>query len=342
MIDLLLNYSFFLLKVVTVSVAIFLPILIIANISRHKKIGEKGQLVIKNLSERLDQMGLSIQSSQMDAKSFKKILKEKKKKKKKESQSQQKNTSVFVLNFTGDIQATGVEKLKQEINAILSSEVKCEEVVIKVESSGGSAYAYGLCAAELKRLVDKKINLTVCIDKVAASGGYLMSCVASKIIAAPWALVGSIGVVAQMPNLHRLLKKNAIDIEMHTAGKYKRTLTTLGKNTPAGRKKLIKELEELHLVFKDFVKEHRPKINVVKVSTGEVWQGQKAKKLGLIDEISTSDDYLLNLTHKNRLFELDYFEKKPFSEKLGIAAQTVLEKTLLKLYDFINKNRFFT
>ena len=342
MLDLLIEYGFFLLKVVTVIGSIFLLIALISNANRYKKLGDKGQLVIKNLSEKLENMGRSIQGSQMDPKSFKKLVKESKKaKKKKLKSSKDIKQAVFVLNFKGDIQASGVSKLKQEINAILSSETKCKEVVLKVESGGGSAYAYGLCAAELKRLVDKKIQLTVCIDKVAASGGYLMSCVATKIIAAPWAVVGSIGVIAQLPNLHRLLKKNEIDIEMHTAGKFKRTLTTLGKNTSTGRKKFIEELEELHSVFKNFVKEHRPVINVKKVSTGEVWQGEEAKKIGLIDEIATSDDYLLKLANKFNLLEMDYLEKKPISERLGAVAQSVLEKTVIKLYEVLSRDRFF-
>ena len=213
MIDLLINYSFFLLKVITIVFVLFIPLLIFANANRHKKFGTKGQLVIKNLSERLENMGFSVLGSQMNPKSFKKLLKETNKKKKKEEKSKEKET-IFVLNFYGDMKATGVDKLKEEINAILASKTKCKEVVVKVESGGGSAFAYGLCAAELKRLIDNKISLTICIDKMAASGGYLMSCVATKIIAAPWAVVGSIGVIAQLPNLHRLLKKNAIDIEL--------------------------------------------------------------------------------------------------------------------------------
>ena len=340
MIDLLINYSFFLLKVITIVFVLFIPLLIFANANRHKKFGTKGQLVIKNLSERLENMGFSVLGSQMNPKSFKKLLKETNKKKKKEEKNKEKET-IFVLNFYGDMKATGVDKLKEEINAILASKAKCKEVVVKVESGGGAAFAYGLCAAELKRFIDNKISLTICIDKVAASGGYLMSCVATKIIAAPWAVVGSIGVIAQLPNLHRLLKKNAIDIELHTAGKYKRTLTTLGKNTPVGRKKFIKELDELHTVFKDFVKKHRPKIDVKKVATGEVWQGEQAKKVGLIDEISTSDAYLLGLSSKFKLLEVDYYERKPLGKKLGMAVQDVLENTAFRIYEIFNKNRFF-
>lgn len=275
----------------------------------------------------------------MNPKELKKFNKESAKKKKKKEKDEV-DESIFVLNFKGDIQATEVEKLKQEINAILLADTECSEVVVKVESGGGSAYAYGLCAAELKRLVDNGINLTVCIDKVAASGGYLMSCVASKIIAAPWAIVGSIGVIAQLPNFHRLLKKNLIDFEMHTAGEFKRTLTTLGENTDAGRAKFKEDLEDLHLIFKDFVKEQRPQVNTDVVATGEVWQGEKAVEVGLVDALETSDNYLVGLSKKARLFEISFIEKKNLSEKFAFSFQLILEKSMLKLYDLINRDRF--
>ncbi len=341
MIDLLVSYGFFLLKVITVLLVILIPILMISSSTKHKKETDKGRIIVKNLSDKLEEIGVTLKSAEMDPKAYKSFLKERNKKKKKELKGKSKEI-VYVLDFKGDIQASAVDKLKQEINAIIASQVKCKEVVVKVESGGGSAYAYGLCAAELKRLVDNKIKLTVCIDKIAASGGYLMSCVATKIVAAPWAIVGSIGVIAQLPNFHRLLKKLDIDIEMHTAGKFKRTLTTLGENTKQGREKFISELEDLHVVFKDFVKENRSKIQVAKVSTGEVWQGEKAKKLGLIDEIGTSDDYLLKLASKFKLLEIQYFEKKPFTARLGTAAEVIVEKGIYKILDIFNKDRFIT
>jgi len=341
MIDLLVAYGFFLLKIITVLLVILIPILMISSSTKHRKETDKGRIIVKNLSDKLEEIGVTLKSAEMDPKAYKSFLKERNKKKKKEIKGKSKEI-VYVLDFKGDIQASAVGKLKQEINAIIASQVKCKEVVIKVESGGGSAYAYGLCAAELKRLVDNKIKLTVCIDKIAASGGYLMSCVATKIVAAPWAIVGSIGVIAQLPNFHRLLKKLDIDIEMHTAGKFKRTLTTLGENTKQGREKFISELEDLHVVFKDFVKENRSKIQVAKVATGEVWQGDKAKKLGLIDEIGTSDDYLLKLASKFKLLEIQYFEKKPFTARIGSAAEVIVEKGVYKILDIFNKDRFIT
>ena len=339
--EFLTDYGVFLLKVITIALAITLPLLIIIGSSKSKT-PSKGALVVKNLSKKYEEMGSSIRSSQLNPKELKKYNKELQKKQKRDNKKPSKEDSVYVLNFNGDIQASEVAKLKHEINAILLSDTKCKEVVIKVESGGGSAYAYGLCAAELKRLVDNKIKLTVCIDKVAASGGYLMSCVATKIIAAPWAIVGSIGVIAQLPNFHRLLKKNSIDFEMHTAGEFKRTLTTLGENTEAGRKKFKSELEDLHLIFKDFVKEQRPQVDTKIVATGEVWQGEKAVEVGLIDALGTSDDYLVGLSKKLKLFEIEYVEKKNLAEKFAFSAQLIIEKSILKFYDIVNRDRFIS
>jgi serine protease SohB len=335
--EILADYLVFLLKVFTIALAITVPLLLIIGSSKGKT-QSKGKLAITNLSEKFEDMGNVVRSSNMNPKELKKFYKDITKNKKKKTD--EKEPSIFVLNFNGDIQASEVEKLKYEINAILLSESECKEVVVKVESGGGSAYAYGLCAAELKRLVDNDISLTVCIDKVAASGGYLMSCVATKIIAAPWAIVGSIGVIAQLPNFHRLLKKNLIDFEMHTAGEFKRTLTTLGENTEEGREKFKADLEDLHVIFKDFVKEQRPEVDTAIVATGEVWQGEEAVRVGLVDSLETSDNYLVNLSKDATLFEIEYIEKKNLSERFAFSMQLILEKSVIKFYDLINRDRY--
>tara|TARA_B100001559_G_C16492764_1_gene619211 strand:- start:1082 stop:2101 length:1020 start_codon:yes stop_codon:yes gene_type:complete len=336
--EILADYLVFLLKVFTIVLAITIPLLLIIGSSKGKS-QPRGKLSITNLSDKFEEMGNAVKGSLMTPKELKKFNKDLSKEKKKKDKDQTED-SIFVLNFKGDIQASEVEKLKQEVNAILLSETDCREVVIRVESGGGSAYAYGLCAAELKRLVDNKINLTVCIDKVAASGGYLMSCVASKIIAAPWAIVGSIGVIAQLPNFHRLLKKNSIDFEMHTAGAFKRTLTTLGENTEEGREKFKSDLEDLHLIFKNFVKEQRPEVDTDIVATGEVWQGEDAVRVGLVDSLETSDNYLVGLSKGAKLFELEFVEKKNLTERFAFSMQLILEKSLMKFYDLINRDRF--
>jgi serine protease SohB len=336
--EILADYLVFLLKVFTIAIAITIPLLMIIGSSKGKN-QQRGKLSVTNLSDKYEEMGNAVKSSLMNPKELKKFNKNLSKDKKKREKND-KEDSVFVLNFKGDIQASEVEKLKQEINAILLSDSECKEVVIRVESGGGSAYAYGLCAAELKRLVDNKINLTVCIDKVAASGGYLMSCVASKIIAAPWAIVGSIGVIAQLPNFHRLLKKNSIDFEMHTAGAFKRTLTTLGENTEEGREKFKSDLEDLHFIFKNFVKEQRPQVDTEIVATGEVWQGEEAVEVGLVDSLETSDNYLVGLSKIAKLYEIEFIEKKNLSEKFAFSMQLIMEKSIIKFYDLINRDRF--
>jgi serine protease SohB len=199
---------------------------------------------------------------------------------------------VFVLGFHGDIRAHAVRNLREEISALLTLAEPEDSVVVRLESSGGMVHAYGLAAAQLTRIRERGIPLTVCVDKVAASGGYLMACVADRIVAAPFAMVGSIGVLAQIPNFHRLLKKHDIDYELLTAGQYKRTLTVFGRNTDTARQKFAEELEDTHALFREFVQRYRPGLDVAAVATGEVWFGERAQGLGLVDTLGTSDALL--------------------------------------------------
>ncbi len=212
---------------------------------------------------------------------------------------------VWVLDFKGSMDAHEVNSLREEITAVLAAFKPQDQVVLRLESPGGVVHGYGLAASQLQRLRDKKIPLTVTVDKVAASGGYMMACVADKIVSAPFAIVGSIGVVAQMPNFNRFLKNKDIDIELHTAGQYKRTLTFLGENTEEGREKFREELNETHQLFKDFVKRMRPSLDIEQVATGEHWYGQQAVEKGLVDEINTSDDVILNLMEGREVPDYD-------------------------------------
>ncbi|MEM7099763.1 MAG: protease SohB [Pseudomonadota bacterium] len=223
----------------------------------------------------------------------------------------------FVVRFNGDIRASSVERLRLEVSAILTLANEKDEVIAVIESPGGMVPGYGLAASQLARIRSKGVPLTVAVDKVAASGGYMMAAVANKIIAAPFALVGSIGVVAQVPNVHRLLKKNDIDVEVLTAGKYKRTLTTLGENTEEGRQKFIEELEDVHELFQEFVAENRPAVDLDVVATGEAWYGRRAVDLGLVDEIATSDEYLINACESRDVYEIVWVEhQKPIDKIL--------------------------
>jgi len=224
---------------------------------------------------------------------------------------------VFVLDFNGDIRASEVDLLREEISAVLSFAGENDEVVLRLDSAGGMVHTYGLAASQLERIKSAKIKLTICVDEVAASGGYMMACLADKLIAAPFAILGSIGVVAQLPNFHRVLKKHGVDYETFTAGEYKRTVTMFGENTEKGKDKFVEEIQDTHLLFKEFVSQARPCIDIDAVATGEVWFGKRAIEHKLIDELNTSDDHLMKICANSDVFQVRYELKKSFGERIS-------------------------
>ena len=314
--DFLAEYGMFLAKLGTVSVMLVVIIGAVIFIVMRIK-GDSDHLNIKNINDKYETMSFILNSQILDKKSFKKYIKRHKQDQKvKEKKSSDERKKIFVMNFKGDIKASTVSSLREEITAILTVADKKDEVVIILESSGGTVHGYGLGASQLKRITDKGIKLTVAVDKVAASGGYMMACVADKIIAAPFAIIGSIGVLAQIPNFHRLLKKMDIDFEQLTAGDYKKTLSLFGENTDKDREKFREELEDTHRLFKEFVKDNREQIDIEKIATGEHWYGRRAIDLNLVDELITSDDYLSSTARNTDIFEVKYERKKSVTEKL--------------------------
>jgi len=315
-VEFLAEYGMFLAKLSTVSIMlIVITGAIIFIVIRIKGDGE--HLNIKNINDKYETMSFMLNSQVLSKKNFKKYLKKHKQdQKEKEKKSTDERKKIFVLDFKGDIKASTVSSLREEITAILTIADKKDEVVVILESAGGTVHGYGLGASQLKRIRDKGIELTVAVDKVAASGGYMMACVAEKIIAAPFAIIGSIGVLAQIPNFHRLLKKMDIDFEQIAAGDYKRTLTLFGENTDKDREKLKEELEDTHHLFKEFVEDNRGQVDIDKIATGEHWYGKRAIDLNLVDELITSDDYLSSAAKDADIYEVKYERKKPVTEKL--------------------------
>lgn len=239
------------------------------------------------------------------------------------------NQKIFFLDFKGDIQASADENLREEITLILATaKAGRDRVVVRLESPGGMVHGYGLAAAQLVRLRDAGFHLTICVDKVAASGGYMMACIANEIISAPFAVVGSIGVVAQVPNFNRLLKEHNVDFELYTAGQYKRTVTMFGENTPEGKAKFEEELQQTHVLFKHFVEKYRPQLNVDKVATGEHWYGQDALDLNLVDKLQTSDEYLLALLPQHDVYVINTRKKATLGEKLGLQAAQMADSLI--------------
>lgn len=342
----LADYGLFLAKSITLIVALLILIAGIVAISQRKHKESDGHIEVKDLGIRFEEFEQDIKhailfedelKAEHKAQRKKDKLEEKQRKKGKKEETKKR---IFVLDFDGDVKASAVENLREEISAILTLSQPGEKVLVRLESSGGMVHSYGLAASQLQRLVNAQLELIIAVDRVAASGGYMMACIGKQIIAAPFAILGSIGVMAQLPNVHRLLKKHDVDIELHTAGEYKRTLTVLGENTEKGRRKFLEELEETHALFKQFVAQHRPQLNIDEVATGEVWYGAQAVDNKLIDAIKTSDEFLMEHRKDNDLFLIRYVVKKPWQEKLGMAVDASVERVLTRWLGQLSQ-RFF-
>ena len=330
------TYGLFFTKTITLVIAILATFAGIIALAAKNKLQPKEKIKITNLNDKYQETKELINSETLDKNELKRIIKKdeqlakaKAKQAKLDQNTHFHHPRIFVLNFDGDIKASAVENLREEITAILTTATPSDEVVIKIESPGGMVHGYGLAASQLQRIRDRGILLTAAVDKVAASGGYMMACVADKILAAPFALLGSIGVVAQLPNFNKLLKKHDIDYEQITAGQYKRTLTLFGENTKEGRQKMQQEVDETHVLFKEFVASNRPIVDINLLATGETWYGTRAKEVRLVDEIITSDDYLLNASHKNKIFKVECIIKKGLAEKFGVTLQQALSKMVV-------------
>lgn len=335
------DYGLFLAKVVTFLMAAVVLVALLR--AANDKGGQKGSLKLTDLTDSFKTYRQSLEHHLYNESSLKARDKDEKKAKKKEEKAQkaaakkqtaqptQHDPQLFVLTFKGSIDAREVEALREEVTAILSVATEQDEVLVKLESGGGMVHGYGLAASQLARVRKAGVPLTVAVDKVAASGGYMMACVADKLIAAPFAIIGSIGVIAQLPNFNKLLKKNDIEFEQLTAGEFKRTLTMFGENTDKAREKFKTELEETHGLFKGFITEHRPSLNVDEVATGEHWFGNQALELGLIDQVCTSDEYLFEAANKDRkVLSVSYQQRKNIAEKLAGTSAEVADRVLLK------------
>ncbi len=327
------EYGLFLAKTLTIVfaiVAIVTGIILLA--SRGRDMGRE-HLDVKKLNQKFDDMAETIKLNTLDKDELKKLDKTEKKQHKADEKRRKSGESsarkrIYVLNFDGDIKASPLSSLRQEITAILTVATPDDEVFLNLQSGGGLVHAYGLAASQLMRLTQKEIPLTIAVDKIAASGGYMMACVADRIIAAPFSVIGSIGVIAQIPNFHRLLKKHDIEFEQLTAGEFKRTLTMFGENTDKAREKFKEELEDTHILFKDFIKEHRPIVDIDKIATGEHWPAKRALELKLVDELVTSDDFLLEQSKDKDLYEITYTIKKSLGVRMGWFIQSTIERIL--------------
>lgn len=345
----LIQYGMFLAKAATIVVAIVIVVgAISATGNRQRKTGKKGQIRVTHLNDHFDDMKDTLRHSVLEKEQLKQVHKSEKKQAKLESKELAKSAKeaakktdadsattgeapdrkkrVYVISFTGNIAADEVTSLREEITAILTLAEPSDEVVLRLESPGGMVHAYGLASSQLLRIKNKQIPLTICVDKVAASGGYMMACLADRLVAAPFAIIGSIGVLVQLPNFHRLLQKNEIDFEIISAGEFKRTLTQFGEITQKGRDKVQEEVETMHDIFKAWIKNHRPSVEIDKIATGETWLGTQAKERYMVDDIKTSDDCIVAACEDADVYEVEYELPKSLQDKIGGAFQGTVEK----------------
>jgi len=320
--EFLAEYGLFLLKVMTFVVAIV--IIMAAGAAAGRK-ATQDHLEVENLNDKYRKMAGALRAAVMKKNERKQQAKQDKRQKKAEDK-QAGRPRTFVIDFKGDLKASAVSSLREEVSAVLDVATSDDEVIVRLENYGGIVHEHGLAASQLARIRDRDIRLVVCVDKVAASGGYLMACVASRVYAAPFAILGSIGVLAQIPNFNRMLDSHGVDFEQVTAGQYKRTVTMFGKNTDEDRAKLKEELEDVHALFKDAVARYRPTLDLDKVATGEHWYGTRALDLGLADELKTSDEVLAERAVDRDLFLVAYKIKQPLQKRLMANVESAVER----------------
>lgn len=347
--EFLSEYGLFLAESVTVVIAILVVVGFILAMGQRQRGPDEGHIEIRKLNERYDNFKEAMHHAVLSEGEFKKLRKEEKKlakrvaaeRKKQHEDAGAERLRLYVLNFDGDMKASATEHLREEISAVLGIARSGDEILIRLESGGGMVHSYGFASSQLQRIRDAGIKLTVAVDMVAASGGYMMACVANRIVAAPFAIIGSIGVLAQIPNFHRLLGKANVDFEQLTAGEYKRTLTMFGENTDAGREKMQEDIDDTHLLFKEFVAEHRTAVDIDSVATGEVWYGQRAMDQGLVDELQTSDSFIQGCLLQRDVFEVKHVLKKHWQEKLGLAAEGAVSRGVTRLWHAGTQRRQF-
>jgi len=328
-----MDYGLFLAKTGTLVLALGVVLLMIG---RARRSGQHvpDRLEVVNLNDRFRSMAQTLQQATLPRQLFKKVLKNEKRALKQRNRrsanhKEDARKRTFVIDFHGDIKATAAASLRETITAVLMEATPADEVVLRLENAGGLVHEHGLAASQLVRIREKGIPLVVTVDKVAASGGYLMACVADRILAAPFAILGSIGVLAQMPNFHGLLSRHGIEFEKIQAGRYKRTMTLFGENTEEDRAKMQEQIDEVHGLFQRFVADFRPQLDMEQVATGEYWYGKQALDRKLIDALQTSDDYLMAASEDSDIYQLKYSVKKRLSERF----LSSMQQAALKLFN---------
>ncbi len=313
MCNMLVEYGLFLAKAITVVVAIGVVLAMAGRSARQTR--DAVSLETRRLEDRVGASRRTLRRAITPARQFRR--EERARRREQKARRGRPRRRVYVIDFRGDLRARAVRALREEVSAVLGVATAEDEVVVRLENAGGLVHEHGLAASQLLRIRERGIPLTALVDKVAASGGYMMACTANRIVAAPFAILGSIGVLLQLPNFNRLLESHGIDFELVKAGERKRSLTVFGKNTEVERTRMREEIDHVHELFKRFVAENRPQLDIATVATGEHWFGTRALELGLCDALGTSDDYLLEAAEAADVHEVRYRIRRPLGRRLA-------------------------
>ena len=326
MTETLLQYVLFFAKTVTLVAAIIFVAAALINLSRRSR--EAEGMKVTSLNSRLRQAADGLRQALLPKAERKQLAKQRKREDKAAKERRRKR--VFVMDFRGDIRASGTASLREEVSAVLAVAESGDEVLLRLENAGGLVHEHGLAASQLARIREAGLPLTVAVDKVAASGGYLMACIADRIIAAPFAIVGSIGVLAQIPNFRRLLDERGVTVEQVKAGRYKRTVSMFGEVSDEDREKLREELEDIHALFQAMVQKYRPQLELERIATGEHWYGTRALELDLVDELGTSDDWLIRAVEEADVWKVEWRSHKRLGDKLAAVMEESRLGSLLR------------
>ena len=295
----ILETVFLILSIVVVLAAVAAAVLLILRImsaNRAERRESDSDLQITDLGKQLAERANKVKRRLMPKKERKELAK----RSKAEASTENYNSTVFVIDFRPKLRAREVETLRKEVDVITQLATPRDEVLVRIDSPGGTVTGYGHAASQLLRIHNIGVPLTICVDEIAASGGYMCAAVADKIVAAPFAFIGSIGVVAGIPNFVGLMNKLGVRYFELTAGENKRTLTPFSEPTPEKQAVEQQRLEAIHRAFKELIKKRRPNLDIDRVADGNYWLAVDAKELGLVDMIQTSDEYLLEQARASR------------------------------------------
>ena len=233
-------------------------------------------------------------------------------------------SNLYYLEFEGDIQASEAAKLKQEILVCLQVAKPTDVFLILVESSGGSVSNYGDLYSVMEMIKKRGHTLWVAIDRVAASGGYLISLPADKIFATPFALIGSIGVLSEVPNFGGLLDKYGVKMEEYTAGERKMNISMFRENGEEQKEHHRKKLGKIHELFKAQLVKYRggliekKGVDIGELMEGDFWMGENAFELGLVDELKSSVEILLDEKDHFNILKVNYHNEPKMAGIMGM------------------------